>query len=145
VIFSSILSGHSNHVKIQFIRYGFVAVVAFIVDFGLLFVFTHYCHIYYLVSAILSFSISLVPNYILSKMWVFQSGSAYKRHIEIIAFCVIGFVGLLLNILVIWLLTSIFGLYYLISKLLAVVVIYFWSFFARRYFIYNRIESISTK
>jgi putative flippase GtrA len=132
-----VLVGKSDHLATQFIRYGFVAVAAFIVDFGLLFYFTHYLHYYYLLSATLSFSISLVLNYWLSVLWVF-SKSAYKRHVEVSLFSLIGVVGLGLNLIIIWLFTSVFGLFYLTSKLLAVVVVFFWSFGARKYLLYRK-------
>jgi len=127
----------SNHIGIQFFRYGFVAVAAFAVDFGLLFVFTHDLHIYYLISATLSFLISLILNYYLSTLWVF-SHSHRKRVVEITAFLVINLIGLLLNMLIIWFFTSIAGIYYLLSKLIAVVIVFFWSFLARRYFIFKQ-------
>lgn len=128
---------HSQHVAIQFVQYGFVAVAAFVVDFGLLFVFTHYLHIYYLLSATMSFLLSLVLNYFLSIIWVF-SRSSYSRTMEIVAFTIIGLIGLAMNIGVIWFCTAVFGIYYLGSKLIAVCVVFFWSFIARRYLIFNK-------
>lgn len=127
---------HTDHIGIQFFRYGFVAVAAFIVDFGFLFVFTHYLRIYYLISATLSFLLSLVLNYYLSTLWVF-SRSARKRSAEVSIFFAINLVGLGLNMLIIWIATSALGLFYLYSKLLAVVIVFFWSFLARRYFIFK--------
>jgi len=132
-----LLVDDSTHIGVQFFRYGFVAVAAFIVDFGLLFVFTHYLKIYYLVSATMSFLISLVLNYCLSTMWVF-SHSSRKRSAEVSIFFVINMVGLVLNTVIIWGATSMFGLYYLYSKLVAVAIVFFWSFFARRYFIFKK-------
>lgn len=133
----TLLVDKSDRVMMQFIRYGFVAVAAFIVDFGLLFYFTHYLHLYYLLSATLSFSISLVLNYWLSVLWVF-SKSAHKRHVEISLFTLIGIAGLGLNLVIIWFFTSVFGLFYLKSKLLAVVVVFFWSFGARKFLLYRK-------
>lgn len=127
----------SDHIAIQFIRYGIVAVTAFIIDFGLLYIFTAYCHIFYLLSSILSFSISLVANYFLSVAWVF-SRSAYRRSVEVTAFIIIGVIGLGLNTLIIWFCTSKLGIYYLVSKLIAVAIVFFWSFAARRYFLFRK-------
>lgn len=136
-MFHKLLVAKSEHTGAQFVRYGFVAVAAFIVDFGLLYIFTNKLHIYYLLSATLSFSISLVLNYWLSVLWVF-SRSTYKRHVEIGIFTLIGVVGLGLNLVVIGLLTSVFGLFYLKSKLVAVVVVFFWSFGARKFLLYRK-------
>jgi len=136
-----LLVHQTNHIFIQFFRYGFVALAAFIVDFGLLFVFTHYLNIYYLISATLSFLISLVLNYWLSTLWVF-SHSSKKRAVEVTAFLIINLVGLALNMVIIWLCTSLFGMYYLYSKLIAVTLVFFWSFLARRYFIFKGSDKV---
>jgi len=115
------------------VRYGVVALIAFIIDFGLLFVFTNYLHIFYLLSATLSFSISLVANYYLSTAWVFPNTTSRAKHIQITLFTLIGVSGLALNALVIGFCTSVFGIYYLYSKLIATALVFFWSFLGRRY------------
>ena len=130
----------TTHFGVQFVRYGFVAVAAFIVDYSLLFVFTRYLGLYYLMSATLSFLISLVLNYYLSTLWVF-SHSTKKRAIEVTAFFTVNLVGLVLNLVIIWAATSELGLYYLDSKLIAAALVFFWSFLARRYFIFSAVKA----
>ncbi len=126
------LISKSDKMLIQLVRYGFVAVVAFIIDFGLLYVFTQYLGVFYLVSATLSFFISLIANYLLSVAWVFPSDPAQRRK-QIIFFILIGLSGLLLNLFIIWVLSDLFGVFYLLSKIVAIVIVFFWSFAARRY------------
>lgn len=125
---------------IQLVRYGIVAVIAFAIDFGLLYIFTHYLGIFYLLSATFSFFISLFLNYVLSVRWVFPT-DADKRHIQITIFIIIGIVGLVLNLLIIWLCTDIFGIYYLFSKIVAIAIVFFWSFIARR-ILFTRLSQI---
>ena len=132
MIMKDLLIGKTDRFLIQFIRYGFVAVVAFVIDFGLLYVFTQYLHIFYLLSATLSFFISLFFNYLLSVAWVFPSDPK-KRRTQIIAFIIIGLVGLVLNLIIIWMLSEFFAVYYLVSKIVAIIIVFFWSFLARRY------------
>lgn len=122
----------SNHFMVQLIRYGMVVVVAFPIDFGLLYFFTEKLHIYYLVSVILAFTISMLANFMMSISWVFKDRAKRAIWKEVLAFFVIGFVGLALTALIVWLFTSVFGVYYLISKLIAVCFVFFWSFGARR-------------
>lgn len=136
-MFKKLVAENSNHIGIQFVRYGVVALVAFAIDFGLLYVFTRYAHIFYLVSATLSFSISLVVNYLLSIAWVFSRRADMSRSREMSGFALIGVIGLGLNLIVIGFLTSVTGIYYLDSKLIATVVVFFWSFVARRYLIFR--------
>lgn len=127
----------SDSFIVQFVRYGLVAGIAFIIDFGLLFVFTRYLHIYYLASATLSFSISLVANYLLSVGWVFRRAENASRGLEIPLFALIGFIGLGLNDLIIWAFTVHAHTFYLVSKLIATVIVFFWSFLARKYFLFK--------
>jgi len=122
----------TSHALVQMFRYGLVVAIAFPIDFGLLYVFTDYLHIYYLVSAILSFSISMVVNFLISVLWVFKQRADRPLWKEVTAFFIIGFVGLGLTAFIVWFCTTVLGIYYLISKLIAVSFVFFWSFGARR-------------
>lgn len=122
----------TSHVLIQLMRYGLVVAIAFPIDFGLLYVFTEYFHIFYLLSAILSFSISMVVNFLISVLWVFRLRADRPLWKEAVAFFIIGFIGLGLTAFIVWFCTTILGAYYLASKLVAVSFVFFWSFGARR-------------
>ncbi len=122
----------TSHPLIQLIRYGFVVAIAFPIDFGLLYVFTEYFHMHYLLSTILSFTISMLVNFLISIFWVFRARADRPLWKEVTAFFIIGFVGLGLTALIVWFCTSMLGLYYLVSKLIAVCLVFFWSFGARR-------------
>ena len=123
--------------KVQFIRYGLVAGIAFVFDFGLLYVFASMLHWHYLLSATLSFAISVAVNYALSTLWVFTNRIERKRTHELALFLAICAVALGLNDLFMWIFTDVADIYYLYSKLLTVTIVFFWSFGARR-FIFNR-------
>lgn len=133
----SIFIDNTDSLIVQFFRYGIVATMAFFVDFGFLYFFTQYWHINYLVSATLSFLISLVLNYFLSIKWAFSKQSNYSYTTELLLFLIIGIVGLLFNDLIIWFSTEKLGVFYLISKLIATVIVFFWSFIARRYLFFQ--------
>lgn len=132
-IFRKLFVEETDHGGIQFVRYGVVAGIAFIFDFGLLYIFTSELHMFYVLSATLAFAISVAVNYVLSVSWAFGKRVDRKRRAEIILFVAICAVALGLNDLFIWLLTSVVGMYYLYSKLITVAIVFFWSFGARRY------------
>ena len=131
--FARLFTQPTSHSGVQFIRYGMVAVVAFVVDFGLLYVFTSKFHIHYLISTTSAFAISVVVNYILSTWWVFAKRTKRQRSIELALFIGICVVALGLNDLFMWIFTSLVGIHYLISKLITVALVFFWSFGARRF------------
>lgn len=131
------LKEETNSKKVQFVRYGLVAGIAFVFDFGLLFVFTSLFHWHYLFSATLAFSISVAVNYALSTLWVFTNRIERQRTHELALFLAICAVALGLNDLFMWVFTSVFDIFYLYSKLITVSIVFFWSFGARR-FVFNR-------
>ena len=119
--------------KSQFICYGITALIAFVIDFTLLYLLTTYLHLFYLLSATLSFLISAMANYLLSTHFVFCTRSSCKIHIEIGLFLLVTLIGLILNDLILWFITEKIGVFYLCSKIIAGLLVFFWSFFSRRY------------
>ncbi len=122
---------------VQFFRYGFVAFVSLAVDFGGMVLLTEVFGINYLLSATLSFIAGLLTNYYLSRIWVFHSSKLENVKWEFAIFAMIGVVGLILTDLILWILTDGFGVYYMISKAVATVLVYFWNFGARKKILFN--------
>lgn len=117
---------------LQFIRYFFVGGVAAVVNIGMLFIFTDLCHIYYLISNIMSFSLGLIVNYILSKLLVFQDKVSLSTSKEFIIYAIIGVVGLGIDTLLMSVFTDTFNIYYMLSKIISTLLVFIWNFGARK-------------
>lgn len=128
----------TDNILIQFFRYIFVGGTAFIVDFFFLYFFSDICGIYYLISAVLSFIISVLVNYIMSTKWVFNQDNVKNKVLEFNLFILISTVGLVFTEILLYFFTDIFGLYYLISKIIAAIIVLFWNFLARRVMFYGK-------
>jgi putative flippase GtrA len=133
----SVFAEKTDKTLLQLIRYTFVGGLAFIVDFGTLYLLTNYLQIYYLISALIAFLLGLAINYLLSIKWVFDKRNVQNRKLEFILFMIIGVVGLGLNELFLWFLTDILLLYYLISKIVTSIIVYLWNFFARKFILFK--------
>jgi putative flippase GtrA len=133
-----IFKGRTNNTFLQLFRYTFVGGLAFLVDFSTLFILTEYGHIHYLVSAGIAFIFGLTVNYFLSVKWVFNAHAMENRWLEFVLFALIGLVGLGLNELFLWVLTDMLLIYYLASKIITTIVVYFWNFFARKFILFNK-------
>lgn len=124
----------TNNVLIQFFRYIWVGGIAAIVNIGMLYVFTDIIHLYYLFSNVLSFTLGLLVNYILSKKFVFQEKVTMNRMKEFIIYAIIGIIGLGIDTGLIWVFTSGLSIYYLISKIISTMIVFIWNFVARKIF-----------
>lgn len=119
----------------QLFRFGIVGVIAFAIDYGLLYVFTEYAGLYYLVSALLSYSISTVFNYIASVRWVFSVSDKHSGTRNFIIFIVFSVIGLGINQLIMWLGVNQLHLYYMLVKIGATAIVMIYNFITRKLFL----------
>jgi putative flippase GtrA len=136
-LMNGVLSGESNDIVTQLVRYVFVGGIAFLFDFGALFFLTSNLHLHYLLSAAIAFILGLTVNYTLSIMWVFGKRTMKRKWMEFLFFALIGVVGLGLNEVFMWLLTEIACVHYLLSKIGSAVLVFLWNFFCRRVVLFN--------
>ena len=129
----------TDNIYLQFFRYIFVGGTAFVVDFFFLYFFSDICGIYYLISAILSFVISVVVNYLMSIKWVFNQDNIDNKIMEFNMFLLISTIGLIFTEILLYFFTDICGIYYLISKIISAIIVLFWNFIARRVMLYGKI------
>ena len=128
----------TDNLYLQFFRYIFVGGTAFVVDFFFLYFFSDICGIYSLISAILSFIISVLVNYLMSTKWVFNQDNIENKVLEFNLFIIISTIGLGFTEVLLYFFTDILGLYYLVSKIISAIIVLFWNFLARRYLFYGR-------
>lgn len=124
-------------VAIQFMKYFGVALIGYIFDFGSMIICKEIFHFYYLISATIGFILGLIVVYILSGRYVFGESKLSSRRQEFLIFTLIGLVGLGILSLLMWVMTSGLQINYILSKLLATIVVYAWNFFARRSLYHN--------
>lgn len=137
-----LLVHRTDHPIVQLIRYGFVVVIAAPIDLGGYIIFKSQFHIYYVLAATLSFTLSLIVNYLLSIVWVFNVNTGRRKELDAGVFAIIGFVGLGLTDLIVWAFTDGVGLNYIVSKLIAFMIVFFWSFGARRWLFKSKSQSM---
>ncbi len=128
----------------QIIKFGFVGVIATIIDYGLMVFFTEVFRIPSLISAAISFTISVIFNYIASVKWVFDvDKKKNSKKKEIIVFIVLSVIGLGINELIMYLMDKAFGIDYRISKLFATCVVMCWNFITRKIFLESKGSDIN--
>ena len=102
-------------------RFALVGVLGIAVNAVALVIFTEWLGIHYALSAILASQISTLNNFILTEVWVFRDHSSH-RHLLVryLAFNALNIATLLIRIPVLVIFTEWFGVYYLVSNLIAI-------------------------
>ena len=119
----------------QIMKFGVVGIIAFIIDYGLMVLLTEVFSVNYLLSATVSFAVSVTFNYFASMRYVFKHKEGMSRRREFIIFVILSIIGLGMNDLIMWLGTGLLGISYLITKLVATFIVMVWNFVTRKKFL----------
>ena len=129
----------SEKIIIQLIKFGIVGVIATVIDFGVLMFLKELMHIDVLAASAVAFSVSVIANYILSMLFVFESRGNGKVK-EFLVFVVLSIGGLLLNQFIMWIGTEIMTAYYLWVKAFALVFVPIYNFITRKIFLEKKLR-----
>ena len=115
----------------QIIKFGLVGFLCFFIDYGIMVFLTEVAGVHYLVSSGISFTVSVIVNYILSLTYVFETEKG-NRIKEFIIFIILSVIGLGINQALMWLCVDVFGIFYMISKIGATAVVMVYNFVTRK-------------
>ena len=134
---SKLFVDNANSTLLQFFRNALVGSFAFVLELGLMYLLTECAHVYYLWSSVFSSLCAGGINYLLSTIWVFNQSKVKNKPLEFILFTAIGALGLLLNVFFLWILTDCMGIYYMFSKVIAMILVFTLIFFIRKYVLFT--------
>lgn len=116
----------------QIVKFGAVGFLCFGIDYGLTIFLTEICGISYLVSSGISFSVSVMVNYILSLKFVFETDENHNKVVEFFIFMILSVIGLGINQVLMWICVDKMHVYYMISKIGVTGVVMVYNFITRK-------------
>lgn len=119
----------------QFMKFGIVGVIAFVIDYGVMIFLTEVFGVPYLISTTISFVVSVIFNYFASMRFVFKRKDDMSRRREFTIFIVLSVCGLGINDLLMWLMVDSLYIDYRLSKIVVTVVVAVWNFVTRKIFL----------
>ena len=119
----------------QFMKFGVVGVIAFIIDYGVMIFLTEVFGVPYLISTTVSFVVSVIFNYFASMRYVFERRDDMSRKREFTIFVVLSVCGLGINDLFMWLMVDFLFIDYRISKIVVTFIVAVWNFVTRKIFL----------
>ena len=112
-----------------------VGTFCFFIDyFGLIFL-TEWGVCSYFTSSAISYTVSIIINYLLSMRFVFKGREEMSKILEIIIFAALSLVGLGLTQLVMWIAVESLGFYYMLAKVFSSMIVTTYNFISRKMFL----------
>jgi len=86
----------------QFLKFGVVGGIAFLIDAGIMIVLSSkYINMPIAVANVISFSVSVIFNYVASMAFVFESRDDISKKKEFIIFMILSIIGLVINTVIV--------------------------------------------
>ena len=116
----------------QFMKFGVVGFLAFLIDFGTMTFLTEVFGVPYLASTTIGFIVAVVFNYYASMRYVFSHKEGMSRRREFIIFVVLSVIGLGLNDVLMFVGVDLVHFDYRLVKILATAVVMVYNFVTRK-------------
>ncbi len=140
----------------RFIRFGIVGTIGSIVDFGFLNLLTLVFNMPFLLSSVISFSLAVVNNFILNRIWTFSGSRKGPIVNQLLQFVLVSVVGLLIRTpLLAWLEKVLIPMAekyvpnlltptivaHNVSLAIAIGVVLLWNYFANRFWTFKNVPA----
>lgn len=116
---------------LEMMRFIIVGAITFVVDYGLLYICTEYIGLYYMYSTAIAFIAAVIFNYWLCVIYVFVNVRRQTSK-QAILFVGSSVVGLGLNQICMWFLVEVFGIYYMLAKIISIIIVMAWNYIMKR-------------
>lgn len=119
----------------QILKFGVVGIIATVIDFGVLYILSQPLGMDPVLSAGISFCVSLVFNYVASMRYVFTHREDMSRSREFVIFLVLSLIGLAINEAIMAAGVTVLGssaLAVMGTKVLATAIVMVWNFVSRK-------------
>lgn len=120
---------------VQFCKFGLVGTLCFFIDYGVMILLTETTGLGYFLSSAISFTLSVVVNYILSMRFVFKGKDELNKFQEMAIFVALSIVGLALNQMIMWIAVEFFRVFYAVAKIFSTMLVTVYNFISRKLFL----------
>ena len=128
-----------NNKKLSFRRivlYSVSGVVATAVEWILFYVLNNICGLHYEIATVCAMLCSTLAGWAVGRALIFKAtGHPFK---EIGLIYITSIIGILGNMLLMWILTGVLSVSPMPSKMISTVIVFFWNYLSREFFIYRR-------
>ncbi len=121
---------------VQFIKFCIVGASGSLINLALLYSLTEFLHVWYMMSAVLAFTIAVVNNFVWNKYWTFRN-RAPEISRQFVSFFVINVMSLSINLAVLYVLTEYCRIWYMAAQVVAILVAMSNNYWGSKRFIFR--------
>ncbi len=122
----------------QFAKAALFGGIGTIVHLTVLFIFTEFFNVYYLISGGIGFIAGSTSNYLINKKWAFRDNFQHEIFIKYFKFITICTFALIVNLGVLFVFTEFVKVYYALSQIIANAVSFLIIFTVSKFWIFNK-------
>lgn len=130
----------SRELFIKFIKFAIVGAIGTFFNLAILFLFTDIFNVYYIISEIFAFYISVLNNYFLNKVWTFKEDIRDMVVIKHTKYVVVNLIALLVNLSILYTLVEFFNFWYILAEFFAIVCAFLVNFVGNLLWTFRRTE-----
>lgn len=122
----------------KFFKYSIVGLLGTAIDFSTLIIQVELLQVNIYVAIIISFMLAASSNHFFNRRFTFKSTNPHIKH-EYLKFVSVSIIGILINVTIIYLL-SLLHIYYLLSKIVATILVLAWNFLMNYHWTFRQHE-----
>lgn len=111
---------YEKNIFSEFIKFCTVGFMGTLINLCFLYFATEFLDIHYILSATFAFFLAASHNYILNKFWTFKESMGHQFFQKYLKFFAISLASLGINLIILYSLTELIGIYYILSQLIAI-------------------------
>jgi len=124
---------HENFRELErFVKFAIVGTIGAGVDFGTLSALVELLHVNVYAANTVSFTAAVINNFVLNSTWTFGDQPNKQPARQLVQFFIVSIIGYLINQALLYAFIEFAGLWYLLAKAIATIVVLFWNFGANR-------------
>lgn len=120
------------------IKYCIVGLSGIVVNTFILFFFTDVLKIFYLLSSVIAYEVSILTNFIINDQWTFSSvipGKSFLTRAMYFNYAMIT--GTVFGIIFLYIFTDLLSINYLMSNIISITIVFIWRYYASITMVWN--------
>lgn len=128
----------ARRIPLVYIRFLIGGGTAAFVDLASLFLLQEVFLVPYWYSVNIAFALATISNFFLQKLWTFEDKTVAGAHWQVIKFFIGGVFNLIANSAIMYLLTVVFDVWYLLAQVFSLGILAVFNFFLYKYVIFTK-------